>query len=328
MMKPDISVIVPVYNVEAYLERCVKSIQAQTFSSFEIILVDDGSTDQSGIMCDKMAAEDSSIRVIHKENGGLSDARNVGMDAALGQYLFFVDSDDYISQDALEILIDLIRDHDAQIAIGGICDSYAGNDTPQRCSVETFICSGTESLKYMLEGKRIPGSACGKLYTRSVCDSRRFIVGKTYEDAFFLPEVLLDSQKVAVTTTPVYNYWHRKGSITTGAVTEKSMDVVRAYEYTETVVEQRCPQLLPQAEFRLHWAYFVVLDRLMEHPDYRQYPQYQEVVYYLKGHWGSIAKCHYFNRTRRISGIALKLSVRLYYLLSYLNRKRFEVHPV
>lgn len=325
-MQPEISVIVPVYNVESYLERCVKSIQTQTFSSFEIILVDDGSTDQSGIMCDKMAEEDTRIRVIHKENGGLSDARNTGMDAALGQYLFFADSDDYIAENALETLFNLIRNNDAQIAVGGICNSYVGKCFSQCDCTETFVCSGTEAFGHMLEGKRIPGSACGKLYSRSICESHGFIVGTTYEDAFFLPEVLFDARVVAVTTVPLYTYWHRSGSITAGPVTEKSMDVVRAYEYTRTFVAKRCPQLLPQAEARLYRAHFIVLDRLMEHSDYRRYPQYKEVVCYLKQHWRSIARCPYFNRTRRIAGVALKINVRLYYVLSYLNRKIFKVY--
>ena len=109
MKSPEVSIIVPVYKVEDYLERCVKSILAQTYTDFELILVDDGSPDRCGEMCDVFAKEDPRIRVIHKKNGGLSDARNVGMDRARGQYLFFVDSDDYIHEQSIEKLHSLIK---------------------------------------------------------------------------------------------------------------------------------------------------------------------------------------------------------------------------
>ncbi len=122
----EISIIVPVYKVEPYLRKCVDSILAQTFTDFEVILVDDGSPDNSGKICDEYASKDSRVRVIHKENGGLSSARNAGIDVARGKYLGFVDSDDYIEKDMYELLYDNIVKEQADLSICGIYDIYAG----------------------------------------------------------------------------------------------------------------------------------------------------------------------------------------------------------
>lgn len=125
---PKISIIVPVYNVEKYLEKCVRSILAQTFTDFELILVDDGSPDSSGAMCDQFAEQDQRVKVIHKENGGLSDARNAGIEIATGEYLGFVDSDDYIADDMYELLYTNIVKEDADLSICGIYDVYEGKE--------------------------------------------------------------------------------------------------------------------------------------------------------------------------------------------------------
>ena len=326
MKSPEVSIIVPVYKVEDYLERCVKSVLAQTYTDFELILVDDGSPDRCGEMCDVFAKDDSRIHVIHKKNGGVSDARNVGMDVARGQYLFFVDPDDYIYEQSIEKLHSLIKDSDAQLAIGSVNNCFETGDWPQCAQKETYICTGVQAFKDMLEGKKVPGSACGKLFSKNLCVDHRFPLNKTYEDAFFLPTVLLETPKVVVTTEPLYNYWHRAGSITTGQITDKVMDVVRAYEYTEQVVERYCPELRPQANFRLFWSYFVVLDRLIKFSNYRNFPQYKEVICYLKHNWKSVYKCTYFSISRRISAVLLKINVNLYRLVFKLNQKEYGVH--
>ncbi|HEL7541574.1 TPA: glycosyltransferase, partial [Enterococcus faecalis] len=129
---PKISIIVPVYNVEKYLEKCVRSILAQTFTDFELILVDDGSPDSSGAMCDQFAEQDERVKVIHKENGGLSDARNAGIEIATGEYLGFVDSDDYIADDMYELLYTNIVKEDADLSICGIYDVYEGKEPVEK----------------------------------------------------------------------------------------------------------------------------------------------------------------------------------------------------
>ncbi len=325
-MEKLISVIIPVYNVEEYLGRCVDSVLQQSFSDYEILLIDDGSTDHSGEMCDSLAKLDDRIRVIHKENGGLSDARNCGMEAAEAEYLFFLDSDDYIEPTALEKLYGLAREHKAAIAIGSVMNCYEGRRNPQYDHMEYFTCDGIDAVRYMLMGKKISGSACGKLYQKKVCGHQRFIVGRTYEDAFFLPEVLASAKRVVVTTEPLYNYWHRSGSITTKCNLNTVMDIVDAYLATLEFVKMDYPKLLPVAEFRLYWAYFTVLDRLLQLEKYQKLPQYQASVTFLKKNWWNIVRCKYFAPSRRIAAIFLKINVWLYKQLSYANRKRYGVY--
>ena len=326
MEKPVISVIVPVYNVENYLERCVNSLLAQTFASFEILLVDDGSKDRSGRLCDELAGRDDRIRVIHKENGGLSDARNAGIDAAEGEYLCFIDSDDYIEPEMLQVLHRLIAENQADISVCGICDCYESGRYPQSTQIRELVFTGTEALKATLEGKELPGSVCTKLIRRDLLANHRFATGKTYEDAFITPELLLNAKLVAATTQSLYNYWHRDDSITTRPFSQKNMDAVDAYAYTLEVIGQRCPELTDVAMFRLFWAYFVVLDKMLVTEHYQQLPQYKQVVAFLQKNWMNIVKCGYFQKSRRLAAVALKLHVQLYRLLVMCHNKTYGVY--
>lgn len=326
MSNPQISVIIPVYNVEKYLERCVKSVTEQTFTDLEIILVDDGSTDGSGAMCDKLAKEDSRIRVIHKENGGQSDARNLALDNATGELICFVDSDDYIEPNHMAELYGLIGQYDADIAVGGIYNCYETYRTPQ-CKVQKeFCCKGEKALEKMLEGIEISGSPCCKLIRKKLVENRYFMVGKTYEDAFYLPELLLSADKIAVTTKPLYNYWHRSNSTTTEPFNNRAMDIIDAYQYTKEVIINKQLDLLEVASFRLYWAHFVVLDRILLLEDYRSVPQYKKVLSFLKNNWLNIVKCGYFQKSRRIAAIALKINVRLYRFISMLKSRKDGVN--
>ncbi len=326
MNTPEISVIVPVYNVQDYLVRCVDSILAQTFRDFELILVDDGSTDRSGEMCDTLAGTDPRIRVIHKKNGGLSDARNAGIEAARGEYLSFIDSDDYAEPDMLAVLYGQIAAREAQVAVCGIYDCYENSRRPQHAMTEEYVCTGVEALERMLEGRSIPGSACNKLYSAALCRDRRFPVGKTYEDAFFLPEVLLACERVAVTTEPLYNYWHRAGSITSTVFSEKSFDMIDAYEYTLALVRDRLPDAVPAAVFRLWWAHFVVLDRMLEAGLDPASVRDGAVLARLRADWKQIVRCPLFSKGRRISAAALHVSLPLYKRISAMHRKIYGLN--
>lgn len=321
-----ISVIVPVYNVEKYLARCVDSIIAQTYSNLEIILVDDGATDRSGLICDEYAQKDSRIRVIHKENGGLSDARNAGIEASNGQYLCFIDSDDFVDAEILEILYRLILDNEADISVCGIRNCYDSGKVLQCNEIKQLQFSGTEALRNILEGKDLFGSICNKLIRIDLCHEHRFLKGKTYEDAFFIPELFLRAEKVAATTQPLYNYWHRSDSITTKPFSRKNMDVVDAYDYTYKVVCDRKPELRDVAEFRIYWAYFVVLDKMLETGKYKELPQFAQVHRFLKKNWINIVRCKYFQNTRRLAAVALGIHLQLYRMLSMLQANRYKVN--
>ena len=326
MAAPEISVIVPVYNVEKYLQRCVDSLLRQTFHNCEILLVDDGATDSSGAMCDGYAARDSRVRVIHKPNGGLSDARNAGLEVAQGKYVCFIDSDDYVEPDMLEVLYRLVTEHDADLSICGISDSYEKGSYPQCPEEIEFVCTGREAQGITLEGKKLPGSVCTKLIRRELIGDHRFLKGKTYEDAFFTPELLLRAKTVAATTRSLYYYWHRDDSITTRPFSAKNMDIVEAYAYTLDQVRQRCPEHEELAMFRLCWANFVVLDKMLVTENYRKLPQYPQVLKFLKNHWLTVLRSPHFRKGRRLAALALKLHVGLYRMLAVANAKKLEVH--
>ena len=210
MDKALVSVIVPVYNVERYLKKCVQSIMKQTYKNLEIILIDDGSTDSSRQICDELENCDERIIVIHKKNGGLSDARNAGLDIASGTYYSFIDSDDYISLDMIEIMLDSVRRNCCEIAI---------------CNMVRFSESGESSLFYhpvnhekvLFHEARFDTlnqpSVCNKLFSSELFQNIRFPKGKYYEDTFIYHELLYRANNVVLTGTDSYWYLERSGSI-------------------------------------------------------------------------------------------------------------------
>lgn len=167
-MGEKISVIVPVYNVEQYLERCVDSIINQTYTNLEIILVNDGSTDNSGKLCDELAKKDERIRVIHKENGGLSDARNRGIEEAESDLVGFIDSDDYIDNDMYEILLKNLNNTDADLSMCALYDVYNNTPEAQVTNKETWKLSSEQAIKMVMEAKILSVTAVNKLYRKSL----------------------------------------------------------------------------------------------------------------------------------------------------------------
>lgn len=319
-----ISVIVPVYNVEKYLERCVKSIAAQTYKDLEILLIDDGSTDKSGKMCDDFQKTDSRIKAFHKQNGGLSDARNYGIEHSAGEFISFVDSDDYIDEKMLETLHRLITENDADLAVCSAMDVFEGKEVTQVKEIKEFNLNKVESYKYMLRGDGIP-SACNKLYKRQTVGNVRFPVGKLYEDGFFTPQILKRVEKTAVTSKPMYYYFRRADSITTKPFRKGDLDVIEAYDKCVKQVKELCPEALPYAEFRYRNAYFNVLDKMLMRDDCKEIPEYKQVVKYLKKHTVQIVKDPGFGKMRKIAAVALKFSVPLYKKILLTKQKIYKI---
>ena len=228
MSEPLISVIVPVYKAENYLEKCVQSIRSQTYKNLEIILVDDGSPDRCGEMCDAFAGEDSRIRVFHKENGGQSSARNLGLDNMTGEYVGFVDSDDWIEPDMYQRLYELIIRHNAQIACCGIQNDFpSGKSTyfnpayPQDQRILTY--NTLDALRETMINTRITYSPCDKLYHRSIFQDLRMTVGKIYEDMEILPKCVERASCVVYDPTPCYHYIMTESSTIRGSFQPRRM---------------------------------------------------------------------------------------------------------
>lgn len=225
-----ISVIVPVYNVEHYLEKCVTSILNQTYTNLEIILVDDGSTDYSGIMCDELEKMDARIKVIHKANGGLSSARNAGIDSATGKYIGFIDSDDYIDVKMFELLYSAIKNNSADISV---CNYSWVNENGRVFNTTTLnnaIYSSDEVLcSYFLDNLSSWVIACNKLYLTSLFKEIRYPEGKINEDSFVIHHILNNCKKITSIPESLYFYFQRSGSITKSKFKVSRFDVVDSH---------------------------------------------------------------------------------------------------
>ena len=222
--KPLLSIIVPVYKVENYLQKCIDSILAQTFTDFELILVEDGSPDGCPALCDAAAAKDARIRVIHQKNGGLSAARNAGLDVARGEWIGFVDSDDYIAPEMYEALYQAVQ----------------STGRAQR------IFNGRELLKRATNTMAQP--AWNKLYRRAIFAQLRYPEGKLNEDLFLIPEVCLQIQKAVVVPKALYYYVQRGGSIMNGNKTLRHFDAAEAAQrYWDCLVENGAYDALANA---------------------------------------------------------------------------------
>lgn len=226
---PHISVIVPVYNVEKYLHRCVDSILAQTFSDFELILVDDGSTDNCGKICDEYAKKDNRIHVIHKDNGGLSDARNAGIDWAFAnsdsEWITFIDSDDWIHPKYLEALYKAAEETGCKISISGYEETTGNSPVVEENSLlgvtvntEDFFCEHNVNAVI----------ACAKLYKKVLFKEIRYPIGKLHEDEFTTYKVLFKNDTCAFIDQPLYYYFYNIESIMKSKWTPKRLDAIEA----------------------------------------------------------------------------------------------------
>ncbi len=215
-MKNDlISVIIPVYKVEKYLDKCVQSVVEQTYKNLEIILVDDGSPDGCPAMCDEWAKKDSRIKVIHKENGGPSDARNVALDIAKGDYIMFLDSDDYVDLKVCEVLLGLSKEHEADVAICNFYQVFENEPFEEKPNKREILKvyereSRFEPLKYFCIQTIV---AWGKLYKKNIFKNIRYPKGKLNEDEYVVHKYLYEAKKIVYTSQKLWYYLKREGSI-------------------------------------------------------------------------------------------------------------------
>ena len=212
-MNELISIIVPVYNVEKYLEKCVISIISQTYKNIEIILVDDGATDNSGKICDELKEKDKRIQVIHKKNGGLSDARNAGLKIARGEYIGFVDSDDYIEKDMFETLYKLNKENNADISIVSFYELYGGKIIGVRDSKKLEILDKIEAMKELLIDTKIQSYAWNKLFKKELFKDIIFPTNKNFEDIATTLLLFEKANKIVLLESPKYYYVRRDDSI-------------------------------------------------------------------------------------------------------------------
>lgn len=239
-MSPRISIIVPVYKVEAYLDRCIETILNQTYRNFELILVDDGSPDHCPSLCEEYKKKDKRVKVLHKENGGLSSARNAGIEVATGTYIGFVDSDDWIEYDMYEHLIHLIETHDADIVTGAVVRTHSMTDPFQQNETDEIIEYTRED--YMKKFFKIGSQECvyyawNKLYKRSIFDTVRYPDGLTCEDVLGTYWALTKSKKIVTSSRVVYHYFYNQEGIT-GKFSKQDFDLIPVWDRVVELAKQ------------------------------------------------------------------------------------------
>ncbi|MDE5902770.1 MAG: glycosyltransferase [Muribaculaceae bacterium] len=224
---PEISIIVPVYKVELYLRQCLDSIAAQTFSNWECILVDDGSPDGSGAICDEYAARDSRFRVIHQKNGGLSAARNTGIRASRAPYIGFVDSDDWTEPEMFATLHQLITTHDTDVAQISLINEYRSFSRPKHMVHHTVRYDRVQAVRHLFLGDSIPDYMWMKLFRRKVINSP-FPEGKVFEDIHTLNSWIKEIHSIVASPAPMYHYRRRRGSIVNSSFSSHRCDYLAA----------------------------------------------------------------------------------------------------
>ena len=322
-MQEKISIIVPVYNVENYLERCVESILKQTYTNFELLLINDGSTDQSGELCDQLVSKNGNIKVFHLKNAGVSNARNVGIQNSTGEWITFVDSDDFITNDYLETLISAVDGDDSigfsiarlhHIKNGQITELPVFSGKEEKWSTE-------QTMRELLTTSKTSFFPVAKLFRREIISD--FTFNTDYhlaEDALFLTEVLLKTKCTSIfIDKPIYYYDHRQGSATT-SVNTHVFDTIEVYKIIVSEVFRIFPQLKTELVNRECWSYITVYDKIIFTDSTEYQDEKTQLRKWILSHTSQILSDPYFTSFRKIAILSLRISPWIYRQIVGLNK--------
>lgn len=322
---PLITVVVPVFKVENYLEECVNSILCQTYENLEIFLIDDGSPDRCGKMCDEYAKRDSRIQVIHQKNKGLSGARNSAIDIFRGEYITFVDSDDWISNDMIEQLYKRLIVEGAQMS----CTSPESFYEDGSCSVsrhcgEEFVYTKEQALDCFLFNDYLTPCVCGKLYVRDLWTSIRCPEGKLFEDQFTTYKLIDQCEKIVYCTKSLYHYRKRKGSIGHSGFNKKTYDLYNAiqeeYDYIHLKYGEKVPNITVA---KITWE--VVFVNMMIVAGHKDTNTRKKVQRYAKENMKKVWSCGYISKVRKMQICLFAFSFPAYVVFYRIYKKK---HPV
>lgn len=310
-MNELVSIVIPVYNVKQYLNKCIESVINQSYTNIQIILVDDGSTDGSAELCDIQSKLDSRIEVIHKPNGGLSDARNAGIDRSKGDWICFIDSDDFVSTDYVGRMLDVAIQNNAEIAICDPVHVFESGDAVFTKEKKTKVYANTDAIKEMWYQRSFLFSAWAKIYRRDLFNKNRFTKGIIYEDVDIMHEVFILASKIVYIDAKLYAYVHREGSITTQKFSAREFDILKI-----------CKKLVDFAEAypadvrKAALAYGVVgnMRIFISAPSNNEYEEYVHITKsYLER-----------NGVKVLFDMNTRLKLKAGILLFYINKKLFR----
>lgn len=324
---PLISVIIPIYNTERYLDKCVQSVFAQTYRNLEIFLIDDGSPDRCGGICDVFAMEDSRVRVIHQKNVGQSAARNAGMAASTGEYFAFVDSDDYIEPDMFSYLYSLLDTEKADISVCGFRRFTGENVAINEEKEENVkVLGNRDAMEALVEDKWLASQPCNKLFKRFLFDGIAFPVGRVYEDLAVMHRIFGKAEKIVVSFKLKYNYLMRSESTSTLLTAASAYGLFAAFRDRHVFMEEKYPALADMVQEQalgtaigmyIHWQMYPRGERIKAWE--------KEVRDYILRNRSGIAKSGTIRFSRKLDGICiaeLAAMVRLKYHLYYFLKKK------
>lgn len=323
-MNDLVSVIVPIYKVEDYIHRCVDSILGQSYENLEVILVDDGSPDNCGAICDEYGLKDRRVKVIHRENGGLSAARNSGLEIVTGKYIMFVDSDDWLDLDTIQYLYQIIKEHRADVSAVGLLSVFDGTEPEKNIySNKVKIYDKKQALETFLFNGQLSPCACGKLWKSNLWLKVRFPEGKLFEDQFTIYKILDEIERSVLSENKMYFYFKREGSIGHSEFSKRTYDLHDAIgdEYNYIINKY------PETESNLIVAYItweIVFINMMIRSEYKDDQIVNKVRKIARKNIRKCMSCEYINRTRKIQ-IALFAYIYPLYVLAYKQYKKS--HP-
>ena len=328
-MEDLISVIVPVYKVEKYLNKCIDSIINQTYKNLEIILVDDGSPDNCPQICDEYAKRDNRIKVIHKENGGLSDTRNVGIHVAKGKYIGFVDSDDWIALEFYEKLYKLLKKHNAEIAVCDFTRTNNENLLVNNKNTIEIMYSQEEYLKryFKIGCQNTEYYAWNKLYKRNLISDNQYPKGLTSEDVVGTYKAILKSNKIVKTSEKLYFYRYNSESIT-GKFSEKDLDLIPIWNQIIEITKNNNSKYMWMAELNRYRIDYTLLMRMAINLEYEEIKEkysleYKKNLEDLKKHKKILLKSK-IPFSRKITIILICTNYKIFVKILKVRRKKIK----
>lgn len=310
-MNDKISVIIPVYNVEKYLNRCLESVIKQDYTNIEIILVNDGSKDSSGNICDEYAKKDDRIKIIHKNNGGLSEARNFGIKKATGSYITFIDSDDCVENDYISYLYNLIIKNDAQISVCAYKAKYDNGTVLTQENGKEFVLNSHDAIEKTLYHEDFNSSTWAKMYKTSFFEDIEFPVGKLFEDVATTYKLFFKADKIAVGLKSKYNYMIRENSILTSEFSEKKLYLVDTYKIMGEEILKKYDDL-KDAVIRANVYANISTLRQMIYCKPRLKNKEKEISNYVKENYKVVLKNKRVAKRDKIACILIKINNKLF----------------
>ena len=318
-----ISVIVPAYGVEEYIGKCLESIIKQTYRDIEIIVVDDGSKDKSGQIAEEYAKKDSRIVVLHKDNGGLSDARNYGIKRATGKYITCIDSDDYVDDDYIEYMYDIIKKYDTKISFCQHRVVFPSKKVEERGHLGDEVLSTEKCIERILYDDILNTSAWAKLYVSSLFDIVEYPKGMLYEDIGTTYKLLMQCDKIGIGYESKYNYVLRKTSIVYGVFNPKKLDLLTMTDIMGKDVESKYPNLEKAVLRRRVYARFSTLNQMLYIDGYDD--DKKNIIDFITENRLNVLKNRKAPKRDKIAIMLLGISFKLYRAVWINRQKELEI---